>query len=434
MHRPARGPAAVLAAAAAAWALGACARDPAGPNLVIVSVDTLRPDRLSYNGHARATSPTLDALAREGVVFERCYSQSGWTLPSMATVLTGRHPRQHGAIDFGRRIDPALPTLASLLGAEGYETLAFVSHVLLTPATGMDTGFETFDDSVLDVGHPHEVSTGKQLTDLALAALERTREPFFLWVHYFDPHWVYQDHAAWDFGSTGSDRYEEEIAYTDLEIARLLGGLDAKGVRARTAIAFVADHGEEFGEHGGYQHQTLHDEVTRVPLILVAPSLAPARVAAPVQQVDLLPTLLALVGAPVPAGLPGIDLLAGVPAGRPVFLERDRPVEYRQRSVVAWPYKLTLVEPVDVSGYPPGLPRDKPEAIAHVVPGAFLYDLAADPGETVNLYAESHPQALELTRLLREHFADDRGLAGDAAEIDARLLQQLDQLGYVEGR
>jgi arylsulfatase A-like enzyme len=407
---------------------GGCGQAPSGLNLVVVSVDTLRPDRLSYNGHERETSPTLDALAAEGVVFERCYSQSGWTLPSMASVLTGRHPTEHGAIDFGRRIDPGLPTLASLLGERGYRTLAFVSHVLLTPQVGMDHGFETFDDSVLDIGHPHDVSTGKELTDLALAALERTEEPFFLWVHYFDPHWAYIDHDEWGFDEDARGRYDEEVAYTDGQVARLLEALRDKGVRERTAIAFV-------GEHGGFQHQTLYDEIARVPLILAAPSLAPRRVSEPVQQVDLLPTLLGLLDVPAPPGLPGADLAGGVPSGRPLFLERDRPVDFRQRSVIVWPHKLTLVEPVDVSDYPPELPRDRPEAIAHVKPGAFLFDLAADPGETVNLYGESNPRAVELGRLLREHFDDggdgsERSL--EAGAIDERLLQQLGDLGYVE--
>ena len=171
---------------------GACLEAPP-PSLVLISVDTLRPDALGFAGNARATSPNVDAIAREGVIFRRATSAAGWTLPSMATIFTGRYPRDHGATRYDRKIREGIPMLASILRERGYDTRAYVSHILLGADYGFARGFDVFDDSVLRVGNPHDVSTAVPLTDRLLADLEARPlvEPFFLWVHYFDPHFKY---------------------------------------------------------------------------------------------------------------------------------------------------------------------------------------------------------------------------------------------------
>ena len=133
---------------------GGCAREKRPPNLVLITVDTLRPDHLGYGGSPRATSPHLDRLSQEGVVFDNAHSVSGWTLPSVATIFTGRYPKDHGATDFHWSLDPSLPTLTDILRRNGYDTHGFVSHIMLTPTYGMGDGFAHFDYSVLNVGNP----------------------------------------------------------------------------------------------------------------------------------------------------------------------------------------------------------------------------------------------------------------------------------------
>ncbi|MCI0451431.1 MAG: sulfatase, partial [Candidatus Latescibacteria bacterium] len=230
--------------------VGSCTREKKPPNLVLITVDTLRPDRLGYNGNARRVSPAVDRLASEGVVFSNAVSVSGWTLPSVATIFTGRYPKDHGAVDFHWTLDASLPTLPEILRERGYDTYGFVSHIMLTPTYGMGEGFLTFDSSVLNVGHPHEIMTSQDLTEIALRGMRNLKEPYFVWVHYFDPHFAYLEHPQYAFGPRDVDRYDAEIAYTDYYIDDLLKVTD----RGNTIVVFTSDHGEEFGEHAGQYH------------------------------------------------------------------------------------------------------------------------------------------------------------------------------------
>jgi arylsulfatase A-like enzyme len=403
-----------------------CSREPTHPNLLLVTVDTLRPDRLGFGGHERPTSPALDRLAAEGVRFERSYSQSGWTLPSLATVLTGRHPSRHGAVAFDAALDPGLPTLATLLRQRGYDTRAFVSHVLLRPQYGLARGFARYDGSVLEVGHPHRVATAKPLTDRAIRALDEVRPPFFLWVHYFDPHFLYLRHPEFaGFGDSDLDRYDGEIAHTDEQVGRLLDALREHGREDDTVVVFTADHGEAFGENGAYYHDDLGEPVARTPLVVKAPGLAPGVRHEPAQQIDLLPTVLARLGVPTPEGLPGRDLLAPDGAERPVFMERVDPSPWLQRAVVRGRHKLVVN--VRVEGAQP--PADRPRGPT-VRPGVFLYDLEDDPGETTNLFDPESEVARELLALLHEHFAGLPDAVGRAVEVDEDLREKLRALGY----
>ncbi|MEJ2723005.1 MAG: sulfatase, partial [bacterium] len=274
----------------------------------------------------RDTSPTIDKLAAEGVVFDTCYSVSGWTLPSMATIFTGRYPRDHGATDFHWAVDPTLPTLAGILRGQGYDTRAYVSHVILKPEYGLADGFKSYDYSVLNVGHPHDVSTAEPLTDNVINDLSSIEEPFFIWVHYFDPHFAYLTHGPWaSFGDTDIDRYDQEIAHTDYHIGRLLAALGRRGLDDNTVVIFTSDHGEEFGEHGGHYHYTLHPEVLLTPLVVKAPMLEPAENHAAVEQIDFLPTVLGLLGIDAGVDLPGRNVFADPDTTGPIFFERDRP-------------------------------------------------------------------------------------------------------------
>jgi len=406
-----------------------CAKSDRPYNLVVITVDTLRPDHLGYGGNQRNTSPVIDQLAAEGVVFTNSYSQTGWTLPSIATIFTGHYPKDHGATDFHWSLDVKLPTLAGILRRKGYDTRGYVSHVMLTPTYGIADGFASYDYSVLDVGDPHDVSTARELTDLAINGAKRAEKPYFLWVHYFDPHFEYLSHPAFaSFGNSDIDRYDGEIAHTDYYIGRLLQNLPDKD---HTVVVFTADHGEEFGEHDGVFHYTLHQEVMRVPLVIKAPFLEPRADDSVNDQVDLLPTILGLLEVAPPAELPGRDLFGGTLAdGRPVYVERDRPPPWRQRGMIQSGMKLVFIEEADSASIPPAS-RGTHVPVTNVRPGTYLFDLSKDPGEKRNLFDASDARALELLGQMMTHFSQ-RKYEEAGVEIDPELLEKLRSLGYLQ--
>jgi len=399
-------------------------------NVVVITVDTLRPDRLGFGGHSRPTSPVMDQLAAESIVFPNVYSVAGWTLPSIATIFTGRYPRDHGATDFHWALDATVPTLASILRARGYDTRGFVSHLLLTPTYGVAEGFQSYDYSVLNIGHPHEVSTARQLTDLVIRSTGKLKEPYFLWVHYFDPHFEYVPHSRWSsFGMEDIDRYDQEIAFTDEQLARLLAHLKRQGLDDRTILVFTADHGEEFGEHGDRFHYTLYEEVMRCPLLIKAPSVKAVIDESTVHQIDLLPTILSMLNIVPRESLPGRNLLGVDPGERAIFMERDRPPPFNQRGVIYGNYKLTVIEEVD----PRSIPRKSQgttSPVVNVIPGIYMYDLVNDPGETTNIYNEEDPKAIELLVMLAEHFSVKNKPAHEV-EVDETLREKLRSLGYI---
>jgi len=410
---------------AAVAAMSGCGRERRPPNIVLITVDTMRPDRLHYGGNPRNTSPCLDRLSTEGVVFTRATSVAGWTLPAMATVLTGRYPSEHGATDFHWSLEASIPTLATMLRDHGYDTYGFVSHVMLTPTYGMGEGFSHFDFSVLNVGDPHEVTTAQQLTELAHTGMRGVKEPYFLWVHYFDPHFKYIDHDQFHFGDNDIDRYDSEIAFTDYYIDDLLKVVD----HGNTVIIFTADHGEEFGEHKSVYHYTLHGEVMRVPLIIKGPGIKPRTDDEPAEQTDFVPTILKLAGMEAPAGLPGHDLLAPRDANAPQFIERDRPPQWRQRGVIRGQQKLIVIEDADTTQIPPAS-RNEEIVVHNVVPGIYLFDTAKDPGEHNNLFTPSDSTSLRLLALVTEHFSKAPA-HGPPVKIDQQLLEKLKSLGYI---
>lgn len=396
------------------------------PNIILITVDSLRADRLSYAGNARPTSPALDRFYEAGVSFESAYSQAGWTLPSVSTILSGRYPSEHGATRFGRSIKEGLPLLAMLLKAEGYATEAIVSHVALQPRFGLARGFDAYDQSLLEEGKHHKATTAEELTRRALKAISKLQEPYCLWLHYFDPHFAYIGHPEWaEFGEQNLDRYDSEIAYTDKHVGRFLAGLDASGAGARSVVLFSADHGEEFGEHAGKWHDSLYEEVARIPLVLRAPGLAPRKSSILAEQIDFLPTLLNLAGVSAPAGLPGRDLLAGDETPRPIFLERARPPRLRQRAVRLGSSKLLVIEelkPDDEAA----LVNSPPDAL---VAGIYLFDIENDPKETTNLFDPQGEESLLLLELLEQHFASFTHEEGEP-ELDEDFVDQLRALGY----
>jgi arylsulfatase A-like enzyme len=291
----------ILAGSLLLAACSAATETPAPrPNLLIVSIDTLRADHLGCYGYPRPTSPNIDALAARSVVFEQAESASSWTLPSMTSLMTGLSVSGHNCDHLGSRLDPSYTTLAELLRDAGYDTELVASHLFLSAPYGLQQGFTHVDTSV--VQEQNDI-TSQAVSDLGIEWLRQKRAvadgvPWLLWLHYYDPHAPYLEHKGVSeaFGTDSDlDLYDGEIAYTDQHLGRLLDELARSGLSANTIVVVVADHGEEFGEHGHNGHgYALYEECVRVPLIVCAPGVAARRVSDVVPTVGLLPTLLEL--------------------------------------------------------------------------------------------------------------------------------------------
>jgi arylsulfatase A-like enzyme len=380
---------------------------------VLIVVDTLRADRLGVYGYARPTSPRLDALAARSTVFTRAYSHAPWTAPAIGSLFTSLEPRDHGIASWKQPLDGELLTLAEHLKANGYRTSAVVSHGILAPHYQFDQGFDRYDASLAEGRLPRESTTAREVTDLGLAAAAAGSQPFFLWLHYFDPHDAYLPHAGHAFGDTDSDRYDAEVAHTDAQIGRFLDGLRQHGLAERTVLAVIADHGEEFGDHGGSRHsKTLYDELLRVPLIVHVPGLPAGRVERVVRGIDLAPTLLSVVGVPVPAPFMGSPV-PWTDAGFALDADRVHVAETQHladlRATVVWPYKL-------IEARQEGRMR--------------LFDLAADPREQRNLWKERRDVGDPLKQRLDEHYRR-RKVAREAA-VPRELEDAIRSLGYVQ--
>jgi arylsulfatase len=323
-----------LALSAVALApLAGCAREARPPNLLLISIDTLRADHLGLYGYPRDTSPALDAFAREAVVFERAYSTSNWTLTAHVSMLTGLYPAQHRVLQMREALAPGVELLPEALGALGYRSAAVISAVpFLKAKHGLARGWETYDDETVypppGGPAPHHVYVGSpHLHRRALELLEGLgRGPFFLFLHYFDPHNEYLPPSPYDrMFSVERDeregtrvplelgrwelqrplierqmaRYDGEIRWVDHWLGELFAELDRRGLAESTLVMVVSDHGEEFLEHGALYHgRTLFDAAVRVPLVVRFPRRAHAgrRVAAPVSLVDVGATLLRAAG------------------------------------------------------------------------------------------------------------------------------------------
>ncbi len=412
---------------------GGCAPDArnardANPNLLLVTVDTVRADHLGCYGYREAVTPWLDGLAKEGIRFAAASSTVPLTLPSHATVLSGLLPLHHGLRNNGAGALPAgTATLATLLAGSGYRTGAFVGAFVLDRRFGLGQGFEMYDDEIprdpragvsLESERP-----GREVVDRALAWLARQDDrPFFLWVHLYDAHAPYTPPPAWSLRHPGRP-YDGEISEVDEQVGRLLAELDRRGVAGRTVVAVAADHGESLGEHGELTHGLLLYEPTlHVPLLLRAPGRLAARVVrTPVSLVDLAPTLAALLGRAF-AG-PGVrprdgrdlaaDLLAGrEPAAAEVYAESQYP------AIFGWS-PLAALRRRDLKY----ISAPKPE----------LYDLGKDPKETANLLDRDPAGPAKGFAARLAEIAAGAVAAPSPAAADAETRARLASLGYVAG-
>jgi len=428
LDRPLRRPCALsllasLALLAAAACSGAGSWGPVYPdaNILLVTIDTLRADHLGAYGYQPARTPRLDLLAREGVRFDQAISPMPMTLPSHTSLMTGLYPYQHGVRDNADfEIDPDTVLLAESFHDAGYDTGAFVAAYVLHSRWGLSPGFDLYDDNgvhgVEDLsGESRLERRGDEVIAAALPWIQRERDtPFFGWVHLYDPHAPYQAPDPW--GSRfAAEPYDGEVAYTDTLIAQLLDGLDTAGLSNNTIVVVTADHGEDLKDHGEQGHGLfVYDSTQRVPLFLRLPDGASAGtvVEQQVRLIDVGPTLLALAGLDIPAGITGASLttlLEGEGEGRPAYAETMYP-----RWHLGWQELYALRK----SGYKYIL-----------APTEELYDLSVDPGETDNL-ADALPDiAANMREELEALDADVDDSARGATSGEA--AQRLRALGYI---
>ncbi|MGH2570958.1 MAG: sulfatase-like hydrolase/transferase [bacterium] len=419
-----------LALALAAGGVASCSGGPspgdlAGWNVLLITIDTLRADHVGFAGYDGVETPVLDGLADDGVVFDDAISAAPVTLPSHATILTGLYPPAHGALDNGFYALPEnVPTLATILRARGYETAAVIGAYVLIDRTGLDAGFDRYDDEFKKPRQQGQAYRERRAAEIVASASEwlagrSSGKPFFLWTHFFDPHAPYDPPEP--FASRYRERpYDGEIAYTDEAIGRLLDAIRAEGALERTLVVVTADHGEAFGDGGELTHGLLLRASTlRVPLVIVAPGRLPAgrRIAGVVSTVDVAPTILDLLGLPPIAEAQGKTLLPRIRGER----DDDR-WAYSETRLPADEYGWSMLSGARTSGWA-WVRAPRPE----------LYDLAADPAESTSVHDE-HPDVAE--RL--DAFVGavlDRGRASVArTALSAEQVDALRSLGYLVSR
>jgi arylsulfatase A-like enzyme/Flp pilus assembly protein TadD len=398
-------------------------------NLLVVTLDTLRADHVGSYGYAPARTKHFDGLAARGLRFARAATVTPLTLPAHASLFTGTFPARHGVRDNGGYyLGAEQETLAEVLRARGYRTGGFVSAFVLDSRWGISQGFERyFDDFDLSrfekqAGMDAIQRPGGETVDEALRWLwTERRKPFFLWVHLYDPHTPYaapREYAG-QFPRTLHGAYDAEIAYADAQLGRLLDALHGDGRLERTVVAVLGDHGEMLGEHGELTHGFfVYDAAVRIPAVVVAPGLAARVVPDQIRIVDLMPTLLELLGFPSPAQVQGTSLL---PLARGERLDLIALSEsWFPRFHYGWSELLAI--------------QDERFKLIRA-PRRELYDLERDPGETANLEGSDPQRALALGRALDEALATaGAGSRPRAPEtVDSETAERLEALGYVGG-
>lgn len=423
--------------AASAFA-AAPARTAAPPNVILVTLDTVRADRMGFLGSSRNLTPHLDALARQSVVFTRAYSQVPLTTASHATILTGTYPQFHKVNDFGIPLAADLPYAPDLLRARGYRTAAFVGSLILDPAAksapGFDRGFETYDAG-FHRRRPGEnryqaiERRGQVVVAHALAWLnQHPRGPFFLWVHLYDAHDPYDPPEPFKTRYAAAP-YDGEIAYVDAAVGRLLTQLRVRRLYENSVIAVMSDHGEALGEHGELTHGVfLYDETIHVPLLLKLPHEASAgeRIDRRVGLVDVLPTLLQAVGISVPNDIQGESMLPLMKPPRPDIVAKQAPAPPERPAYAESDY------PHRTFGWSSLRSLRAGKYLFIDAPRRELYDQVADPQAQHNLSPSSTAVADTLASQL-EAFRQKTSSSREAPKpnMDADLQEKLAALGYV---
>ena len=403
---------------------------PSRPNVLLVTIDTLRADHVGCYGYGAASTPTIDALAKRGIRFETAVAHAPLTGPSHASILTGQTPLGHGfRNNSGYVLTPEGRTAAQDFRLAGYRTAAFVSGFPLDRRFGFDRGFDTYDDH-LPKGNdrrrtPYVERFADATTDAALHWLAspvpgggQQPAPWFLWVHYYDPHAPYEPPG--DLAKRYQRApYDGEIAFVDQQLGRLLHALDERNETGRTVVLVTADHGESLGEHGEGTHGIfIYDATLRVPWVMAGPLITAGRVSKTVaRSIDVLPTLADYAGLPQRTDLEGRSLRPAIDGHEmgeaPTYAESLYPeVELGWAPLHAW----------RASGFK-FIKAPKPE----------LYDMEKDPSETTNRAAEERARAEDLGGKLEMALRRPTPTAAAAPAVDAEAAERLRALGYASG-
>ena len=405
-----------------------CKTSPPKRNVLLVTIDTLRADRLGCYGSRLVKTPNIDAFAQKGVLFEETTAPVPLTLPSHASILTGAYPIEHGIHDNGfYKLPKGYTTLAGVLAGKGYQTAAFVASGTLNAIFGLDQGFQHYDDlstrktrtSLTD----RSQRPGNEISDKVIAWLQNKhapKKPFFIWAHYFDPHSPYSPPSPFKEDYKGRP-YDGEVAFTDQEIGRLLKTLEKMNLDKNTLIVITADHGESLYEHGESSHGIfLYRATMRVPLVFSGPGVPTGkRINTLVRLIDIFPTVLTYLGLEGPPTNSARDLL-------PMILGKVIPSEE--------PAYIETEMAANIMGWSPlrGLRTDRYKYIAE--PANELYDIQNDPAESDNLLKKRPETAAEMRKrfkqvealLLRNKPASSAGIFPDKA-----MRKRLESLGYV---
>jgi arylsulfatase A-like enzyme len=439
----------------------ACQRQTPQPTVVVFSLDTVRQDALGCYGNPFDPTPQIDAVARDGVRFDQAISSSGWTLPAVASLLTGTWPNIHGAVGSGIMLKPLRPevqTAAEVLKANGFSTLGFANAAFVSPMVGIDRGFDVFDHKY---SYNHDARQAHLVIDAAIRELHaHLGEPTFFFIHLFDPHLTYAPPPGYDtkytqgrnsppppitmkmcYGmQTGKDKrqppseedirylqgvYQGEINFMDAHVGRFIAELKALGLYDQATVVLISDHGEEFWEHGGFEHgHTFYDELVRVPLIVKFPlEVEPVQrvVSTQVRVVDVMPSVVEVLGIDPPASFEGESMMPLVRGGseddRPAFCES---LLYGEPKIAWRSERYKYIQ----------------EAATGREGMGELYDWREDPAETQNL-AEQRPDIArqmrsELFDFYDELLARSRRMSNTQhVNMSPMRIQELRTLGYI---
>lgn len=410
-------------------------------SLVLVTIDTLRADHLGAYGYPRDTSPRIDSLAKEGLLFERAFATSSTTLPSHVSLFTSTYPARHGVVGnflgMRRRLPKglgALPTISEMLKREGYATAGFVSSAVLSPPTGIDRGFDVYEAPAFGRGkgkHRNPQRPGAETMQEARAWLATAQEPFFLWVHLFEPHKPYSpparfrsmfqtDDVVLEFlrvrgispeHADLTNRYDGEVRAADELVGQLVDGLKERELYEETIFALTSDHGEGLMQHGVLEHNELWNEHLHVPLIVRIPGREPGRHSGLVSLIDVLPLLAQEAGLPLPE-----ESFHGV---NPLQTKRSALRAERSRNSKRLKPQAALLTPEWKYVYRFGAPDS-------------MFRLADDPWETKNLASSAPDTATRLHEELSEEIEADEKQAPVAPRVPAAMRAMIRALGYAE--
>jgi arylsulfatase A-like enzyme len=409
--------------------------------VILISVDTLRRDHVGAYGYPKPTTPTLDALAKAGVLADDAVSVSSWTLPSHLSMLTSVLPGTHGGTDMKQGFNRSVPSVAEILKARGFATHAVTSHLYVSKTYGLEAGFDSMNF--------RQDRPAENVANHAMDLVDRFGDrPFFIFLHFYDPHWHYAPPPAVlkifeasyagkltghlkDFQNLRRDQvkpadldhllalYDGEIRYTDNEIGRLMTHLKERGALRNTLMVVTSDHGEEFLEHGSWEHQkTLYEEVIRVPLMVSGPGVAARREIQPVSLLDIAPTILDFLSVEPAPSMKGVSLLAGVGELREMYGETDHTTDGARLSFLRGGEKSWKA-----------ILRSDP--LKRTVRSSEWYDLAADPGEKTNRPPAEWLRGSVEGRAKEAALKSRSTAAGKPVELSAEQREKLRALGYI---